>query len=53
MNVVTARTTRRRAALAVKENGSANGSIDPGLDMGKVTEVKENVFLFVPNIIGG
>jgi len=46
--------TRKQAVQTVKENGSAtaNGHASPRGNISRGSEKRENIFLFIPNIIG-
>jgi len=46
--------TRKQTVQTVKENGSvtANGHASPGGRSARESEGRENIFLFIPNIIG-
>ena len=44
--------TRKQAVQGTKANGSANGYLSPPKSTAERSEVTENIFLFIPNIIG-
>lgn len=45
---------KRQAVQSVQENGiaTANGHASPGGNISREGEERENIFLFIPNIIG-